>query len=399
MPALSAQPRQTLRGELTASAFGSAPSSPLTPALVLRVNGKQRSIPLSTTPAACGDLRAAAELVHAAGGLEAKRRRSSALALRVGLDGCAEALRVQRRISALAGDLLQLSMDASEDAGTPACCIPRIRVHDRGAARVDVDVHVESGGARGQAFLETAARAVLPLLERLGECQSAAALQIFSTPVDQVSVDCRVGIDDLIETVMRAAGAHDGSAAAPARLDEHVRRLCSGSHQPELAARHNDHVLASISAAFERDFDAGRFVLEARAHASRWGSCEPLANWRQRGRELIGQLQLPLLFDGRDIAERTAHRSAQTTIRRRAPSEPLPGDALVDIASVALAASLGFLQQELLAQLRPRRPRTLLPPPLPAHGRLHQQAAGAADERRFESGVRPAFRGNVTDRH
>lgn len=369
------QLRQTYRGKLAAAPSDDAPSS-----LFLRVNGEDRSIPMRSRLPAFGSLRAAAELVLATGGLEVKRLRSSALTARIGLDRCTEALRVERRVSALAGDLLQMGMDASDNEGTPPCCIPRIRVHDHGAAGVVVDLYVERSDARGMAFLETAARAVLPLLQRLADCQTAATLQFLSTPVDQISVNGGIDIEELIDTVIRAAGAPDGPSAMSSCLDERVRRFCSGSHQPELAARHNDHVLATVSAAFERYFNTGRFVLEARGHAARWGSCEPLANWRQRGRELLGQLQLPLLFDSRGIASPTAL------------GERLPGAPVVDLACVAFAASLGFLQQELLAQAPPGRPRPRLPPPLPADGRLRRPPAGDTEKRNSESGVRLAIR-------
>jgi hypothetical protein len=343
-------------------------------------------------PPACGRLRAAAELVLATGGLELKRLRSSALTVRIGLDGCADALRVQHRISALAGDLLQMAVDASESEGTPPCCIPRVRVHDHRAARVDMDLQVERSDARGQAFLETAARSVVPLLERLAECKTAATLQIFSTPVDHINVNGRVEVEELLGAVLRAAGVPDASAEVRTSVDERVRCFCSGSHQPELAARHNEHVLAAVSAAFGRELDMDRFVREVRAHAARWGSCEPLVNWRQRDRELIGELLLPLMFDEQDAADRSAKRHTPNTIGARALREHLPSDPLVDLAGIALAASLGFLQEGLLAEL-PRRRRTLLPPPLPAHLRPHRPPAGDdAEKRRYESGVRPAVR-------
>jgi hydroxymethylglutaryl-CoA reductase len=358
--------------------------------LVLRVNGVDRSIPVSSDPNVCGGLRAAAALVVGMGGFEAKRLRSSELTVRIGLSGCAGGARVQSRISALAGDLLQMGMDASENEGTPPCCIPAIRVYEHGAGQVDVDLYVERTDARGQAFLETAARAILPLLERVTECQRAPMLQVFSIPVAQIRVSCRVDVDELIYTVIRAADASDGSHAVRSRIDDLMRRFCSGSHQPELAARHNDHLLAAATgAAFERGLDTGRFVLGARAHAARWGSCEPLANWRRREGELIGQLQLPQSVGGHSAqAIDGSEGAARAGGYHR---ERFPSDLLVDVACVGLVASLGFLRQGLPAQNPPQRRRTLLPPPLPAHARARAPRP-SSEKCSSESGVRPAVR-------
>jgi hypothetical protein len=391
MSAPSTQFRPHSRDDLArghADAPGSLPGS----SLVLRVNGDERSIPLFADPT-FDRLRIAAELVLASGGFEAKLLRASWLTARIGLGRCAEALRVQNRISALAGDLLQMSMDASENEGTPPCCIPGIKVHDHGAGQVDVDLYVERSDARGRAFLETAARAVLPLLQRVAECRAEPMLRLFSTPVDQLRVSARVDIDELIYTIIRGADGAEGSARVRTRVDELMRRFCSGSHQPELAARHNDHLLAAASAAaFERGLDTSRFVLDARAHAARWGSCEPLANWRQRDRELLGQLQLPLSIGGWNAEAPVAHhRDRSARASGHCAPEHLASAPLVDVACVGLTASLGFLRQGLPAQPPQRRPRTLLPPPLPTHGRA-RPTRPSAEKVSSESGVRPAVR-------
>jgi hypothetical protein len=356
--------------------------------LNVRINGRDCSIPINDGFVEHRSLCGAAELLHTTGGLEAKLLPATWSTIRIGLIAAADAIRVQRRISALAGDLLQMGMDASAD-GVPPGCIPGFLLHDRGSARLDAELYIERVGGTRQLdlerlCLEAAARAVALPLARLAECESDPRIQALRTRVEQVRVTCRVDISDLAARASAAAPAPGAALPfGPARIHDLVRSFGANSHQPRLTAEHNDHVIgASSAAAFELGLDHRRFELDARAHATRWGSCEPLATWRWRERELLGQLQIPL-----EVHRWTAPAppNASDTPSNRQDSS----DLLLQVASVGLIASLSFISRGLLGQSHDRRRRGLLPPPLPESMRGREGKPLPAEKVFSESGVHP----------
>jgi hypothetical protein len=379
MPAPSTQKRQSASADQGAAG---PPESPPPLPLNAGLNGRDCRIPMDARCGAYSALPGAAERVRSTGGIRASRLQSTRLTVRIRLVACAEALRVQRRFSALAGDFLQIGMDASPD-GAPPGCIPALRVRDHGDGRIDVDLYIENADVPGRLCLEAAAYCIALPLACLAECESAPTIQVIYGEVEQVRVTCRVDIGALTDACAESSDTPEAAAVlVGSAIDDLMRRFGSDSHQPLLAAQHNDRVLdAATAAARALGLDPRRFELDARAHTTRWGSCEPLAKWRRRERELIGQVQIPL--ETGPIAP---------GISEHAPTVPLPSDLVLQVASVALVASLSFLQSELLEQPSARRRKNRLPPPPLEHSRSRSLRQLASEKASSESGVRPAIR-------
>jgi hypothetical protein len=347
----------------------------------LQVKSADRSTAIHAEPVACSSVRDAVELIRRSGGFEAKRLQATWSTARISLLAGAEAFRVRRRISALAGDLLQMAMDASTD-GIPPGCIPGLCVADDGHERIEVSLYIEKVDDEGERFLRKSAHAIARTLARLAERKSVPTLQIVRAPVELIRVRCCIDIGELVHDESQKA---DASGAASmnvrARVDDMMLPF-GDSHQPQLAVEHNDHVLeAAAAAALELGLDARIFDTSARAYASRWGSCEALVQWRRRDAELRGQLQFPLQPGSRNVLAGEALAS----------SSPVDKALLVRVACFGLAGSLGFLLPALRGPAHGRRPR-LLPPPLREQTTVRSAPRAAhAKQCSSESGVRPAI--------
>ena len=128
-----------------------------------------------------------------------------------------------------------------------------------------------------------------------------------------------------------------------ARIARLEREFATERHQPGLAAMHNGHVLEGLAAAAEgSNVDAACFTLQARAHAARWGSCEPLARWRIAGDLLIGELSMPvdLATVSDSLMLRLEHEVSYQTVR----------DITTQVAAIGLASSIAYLRWTLMAE-------------------------------------------------
>jgi hypothetical protein len=322
------------------------------------------------------------ELIRRSGGFEAKRLRSTWSTARISLVAGVEACRARRRISALAGDLLQMAMDASAD-GIPPGCIPALRVADDDHERIEVSLYIEKVDDEGEIFLNAAADAISRTLARLAECESVPTVQIVRAPVELIRVRCSIDIGELVDAESRKAEACDtASMSVRARVADMISPFCADSHQPQLAVEHNDHVLeAAAAAALEHGLDPRIFDTSARAYASRWGSCEALAQWRGHGAELRGQLQLPVPSGGWSM------------LTGEAPTTPssIHRALLVRGACSGLAGSLEFLRMA-ARRAQSQGPRLQPPPPMAEQRRVHSGAGGRRVKQcSTESGVRPAL--------
>jgi hypothetical protein len=339
------------------------------------------STPIHADPVAGSTARDAVELIRRSGGFEAKRLQATWSTARISVLAGAEALRVRRRISALAGDLLQMAMDASTD-GIPPGCIPGLCVADDGHERIEVSLYIEKVDDEGERFLRKSAHAIARTLARLAERKSVPTLQIVRAPVELIRVRCCIDIGELVhDESQKAEASGAASLNVRARVDDMMLPF-GDSHQPQLAIEHNDHVLeAAAAAALELDLDPWIFDSSARAYASRWGSCEALVQWRRRDAELRGQLQLPLQSGGWNVLAGKA--LASSSLVHQAP--------LDRVACFGLAGSLGFLRLALRGPGHGRRPR-LLPPPVREQRTVHSAPRAAhAKQSSSESGVRPAI--------
>jgi hypothetical protein len=322
------------------------------------------------------------ELIRRSGGFEAKRLQATWSTARISLVAGVEACRVRCRISALAGDLLQMAMDASAD-GIPPGYIPALRVADDDHERIEVSLYIEKVDDEGELFLRHAADAIARPLARLAECESVPTVHIFRAPIELIRVRCCIDIGELVDAENRKAEACDmASTSVRESVAEMVSPFSADSHQPQLAVQHNDHVLeAAAAAALEHGLDPRIFDTSARAYASRWGSCEALAQWRVHGAELRGQLQLPVPSGGWSILADEA-RTIQSSVHQAL---------LVRVACSGLAGSLEFLRMA-ARPAQSRSPRLLPPPAVGEQRRVHSGArAERAKQCSTESGVRPAL--------
>jgi hypothetical protein len=342
-----------------------------------RVNGRGCTLPLRRDASdRCHAIAAAGELANRGGGLETILVSTTLCAARVWLSGCAQSAQAPARIAALAGQLLQIGMEASPQRWMPLGCIPALEVHDHGGGALGVTLYTECGDAMGRSAIEAAARAMAGPLASLAECTSAPSIQLGHVQATRAKVRCRVSVEQLL----RAATAEE-AIEAPLRAlgDEVLSWFGVDRHQPDLAAAHNAFILDGMSAAATAlGLEAWRIAAAAQSHAARWGSCEPLARWRRHGDELWGQLETPidlesacmaLPFVGDDDLRREAARWRTQLV-----------------VGAGLFASLAYVREMLASSSRQRKFGAVeaFPAEPVSAGRL------ARDSKAAESGVRLA---------
>jgi hypothetical protein len=345
--------------------------------LETRVNGRGCTLPLLRDANGCCDaIAAAGELANQGGGLEAALVSTTLCAARVWLSGCAQSAEAPARIAALAGQLLQIGMEASPQRWMPLGCIPALEVHDHGGGALGVTLYTECGDAMGRSAIEAAARAMAGPLAGLAECKSAPAIQLGHVEATRAKVRCRLSVEQLL-----AATASEQVIEAPLRAlgDEVLSWFGVDRHQPELAAAHNGFILDGVSAAATAlGLEAWRFVAAAQSHAARWGSCEPLARWRRQGDELWGQIEIPIDLESACMALPFV---GDDDVRREAARRRVQL-----VAGAGLFASLAYVRAALASSLQQRKFGAVegLPAQPVSAGRL------ARDSEIAESGVRLA---------
>ncbi len=317
-------------------------------------------------------------------GVEAEVRDVPVLLARVSLPNAAPFARVQRRFAALAGDLLQVGMDAAAArAWVPIGCIPSLYLCLAPGGEIEAHVYSEKVDARGGDVLRTVAESLARPLARLAECAGAAPPVILRELQHQlVEARCRIAASELFEgrSAAHARGQEPGAPRPDLRRELELDR-----HDPPLAAAHNACVIeAMLGASAALGVAHGVWEGEARRYAGRWGSCEPLVRWMCVRGELIGELRLPVALG-----------------HARASAAPPPGGsvacpelrdvkgAMTQLACVALAASLEFS----ITRWRARATRPLsasASPPLPAPDLDTGRPPG---KRSSESGVRAVVQG------
>jgi hypothetical protein len=112
------------------------------------------------------------------------------------------------------------------------------------------------------------------------------------------------------------------------------------------AAAQNDQVIDGlVVAAAGARVTPGVFTEPARAHAARWGSCEPLCRWRVRGDLLLGELCMPV-----DLAAIGAFIPRDPSGSFRAVR-----DVADQVAAIGLISSVAYLRATSTAASEPER--------------------------------------------
>jgi len=291
---------------------------PKVASLALRINGRERSVPWQSLDlATAAQLGRVAQLVCSHSDFDVTLLRVPALVAWIGLPKSIQLATIQRRVTTLASDLLQVGMEAVGDARLPVGCIPALDLRETAEGAIAARVYSEKVDAAGKGVIETVARAIAIPLARLAECEEPARVQLKLLQVERVRARCRI---DACELSTRHG----------------LRSLGLDRHDPMVAAAHNARVLeALIQAACALGIDAGPWAHEARKYAARWGSCEPLANWQATRREIIGELQLPM-----DFESLFASLSGRFVPADEAQKRHWAADVVTQTACIGLASSL-----------------------------------------------------------
>lgn len=353
--------------------------------LPVLLNGVERAIPVRPArDGQAGALREAARLARDGGGFEAEVRDVPVLVARIPLQRAAPFACVQRRVTALASDLLQVGIDAAAEAWLPIGCIPGLCLVDAPGGGLEAHVHSEKVDALGEEALRAVAESLARPLTRLAECAAAApSVTLSELRHQRLEARCRIVASSLFEA--RSDLRSGGERAAP--LADLWRELELDRHDPALAVAHNARVIeAMVGASAALGVEHRIWEGEARRYAGRWGSCEPLVRWRYVRGVLIGELRLPVV-----LGQARASAAALPRVTSGAsPDRRDTKDALMQLASVALAASLAFSASRWQARVAHPFRASASPPPLPAAGAAGGRSPG---KRSSESGVHAVVRG------
>lgn len=274
-------------------------------ALNVQVNGRDRLVPMVVEePSVIAAASNAARMVRNAGGFSAEM--SEALMIsQIELRGLADPELALRRLETETEHLLSVARGAVpnliERGGGPRS----IELRQLEGGRLVVHVLVDCKDAMGANLVNSIAEAVGP--EAAGITGAELGLRILSNLSDRrlVKVSCRVHPEHLLLSRARAElGVPSERAPAPdsaehlsgdAIADGIVAASQFAEADPYRAATHNKGIMNGIDAvviATGNDFRA----VEAGAHAfaALSGRYRPLSVWRRDGRDLVGELALPL---------------------------------------------------------------------------------------------------------
>lgn len=313
-------------------------------ALNVQVNGKDRLVPMVVEePSVIAAASNAARMARKAGGFSAEMTEALMIS-QIELRGLADAELAVRRLETEAEHLLSVARGAVpnliERGGGPRS----VELRQLGAGRVVLHVLVDCRDAMGANLVNSIAEAVGPVAAEISGAE--LGLRILSNLSDRrcARVTCRVHPDDLVlsrrpgESTPPPSGELTGDAIA----DGVVAASQFAEADPYRAATHNKGIMNGIDAvviATGNDFRA----VEAGAHAyaALSGRYKPLSIWRRDGRELVGELTLPLALGivGGTLRVHPAARLALSLLRVESADEL----ALI-AASVGLASNLAALR-------------------------------------------------------
>jgi hypothetical protein len=322
-----------------------APRARIGLSLAALLNGAERCIPVQlSNPELWSDIDRAAQMLRKSGGIEAHSYVAPRTLAEIWLPRCADRERVQRRMAALAGDLLELGLQALPAGCSRADCLPAFELHARGDSNFEALLHVPGTGPVPSTVVASLARAISAPLARLAEAAFQPEIQLGVLEVERVRARCSISLRGA-RLMPARRGRAAAQAASPVLIDQLLQRLGLERRRLTLAALHNAHVLAALAAAASAaGVEPVCFAAEARRHAARWGSCESLVTWRRQGDALLGELELPV-----DLS------SLHDQLRRRAPDATESElycdarDLAQRVAAVGLSASLAHLRAILIA--------------------------------------------------
>jgi hydroxymethylglutaryl-CoA reductase len=207
-----------------------------------------------------------------------------------------------------------------------------LEVRESAGERLIVHIHVDCRDAMGANMVNTLAEALAGRLATLAGGRHG--LRILTNLCDRrcVRVKARVPVEVL------AAEGHEGTEVAEGI--EAASRFAEDD--PYRAATHNKGIMNGVDAVVIATGNDWRGV-EAGAHAfaARHGRYQPLAVWRLQGRELCGELEMPMAVG---TVGGTLHVHPAARVALRLTRARTAGELGMVIASAGLASNLAALR-------------------------------------------------------
>ncbi|MCA9598132.1 MAG: hydroxymethylglutaryl-CoA reductase, degradative [Myxococcales bacterium] len=351
-------------------------------ALNVRINGIDRLVPMVVEePSVVAAASNAAKMVRRAGGFAAEMV-ESLMTTQVELRNVSDPAHAIRALEDANEELLSLAADAVpglvERGGGPHA----IEVRDLGNGIVVVHVLVDCRDAMGANLVNSVAEAVGP---RAAELTGATlGLRILSNLCDRrrVRVTCRAHAADLeLPADASCEGIH-----GDAIIDRIVDASRFAELDPYRAATHNKGIMNGVDAVVMATGNDWRAVeAGAHAYAARSGHYAPLAIWRRDGRDLVGELEMPLALGvvGGTLRVHPAARLALSILQIETAAE-----------LSETAAAMGLASN--LAALRALATEGIQRGHMSLHARAVAAAAGAEGDEVETVAQRIAEDGNVT---
>ncbi len=349
-------------------------------ALNVRVNGRDRIVPMVVEePSVIAAASNAARMVRECGGFQAAMV-ESLMTTQIELLDVPSAAEAASAIAGAHDELLLLAASAVPGLTARGAGPRELQVRDLGRGRVVVHLHVDCSDAMGANLVNQVAETVAPRLVQLAGARPGLRILTNLSDRRRVRATCRVREDSvaLVRGEERVSGAMVAEGIVEASEFAEV--------DPYRATTHNKGIMNGIDAvvlATGNDFRA----VEAGAHAyaARSGSYGPLATWRREGRELVGELELPLAL-GTVGGTLRVHPAARLAL------ELLGAESAADLAEVA--ASVGLASN--LAALRALATEGIQRGHMALHARAVATAAGATGSEVEEVARALAQGGTVT---
>ncbi len=233
-------------------------------------------------------LQLALQALNQSGGCRAHVVKRPIAHAQILLCGLSDAESVYRRVEEVAAEILQRGVDSVGEERMPLGCFPGISIRRLGQDALLVTFHAE--GERNLPAIEGIARGASSTLFRLVDPPERPRIVLGVAQREVLQVSCDLNPESLV-WLLAQSGVNLSSAALGGR------EICHGAvdhHAPDQAQDMNEVVLDCFrSVAPGLALDGNLLERDAREHAGRWGSCEPLVRWSHVEGCLRGQLRVP----------------------------------------------------------------------------------------------------------